>query len=359
MRALAILLVASCQPQLAADDSLQAIAEGSPTAVGLLGFLNGASEQLLDVTVGLDSRAAKNIVAHINGADGKRGTSDDHPLDSIAELDAISYVGATALAKLTAYVTAHGLVPDLVVEGVGLTTAQAAAMVSAANQATQQQLDVDAKLDSRAAAAIVAARPIAGIAPLAQVKYVGKAALQELLAYAPGFASACTLTLADSPNSSAADFSELLEIATTLDLPRAEVTTLHVSGCAGALDADQQAALIAALEARIDWRYDIGTRMPLSDQGFSAGSAQYSAYLSFASSAISDRVSDGEWDPNSSARAAQLYAELPQLVAALSPNGDYLEVSINFDAEECSQSAVALVDTRTLEIRIVHKLPAC
>jgi hypothetical protein len=353
-------LCLGCQAQLTNDGSSEsAIVEGSPTAIGLLDFVNGASVETLDVTVGLDKRAANNIVAHIVGADGKRSTSDDNPLDSIAELDAISYVGATALAKLSAYVAAHGLVPDVVIEGVGLTSAQESAILAAANQATQQQLDIEAKLDARAAAAIVAARPIAGVAPLAEVKYVGKAALLALRQWAPGFVAACNLSLADSANPSAADLTELLALATTLDLPRAEVVTFHVSGCPGALDADHRAALIAALEARIDWRYPIGMRMPLSDQSFVAGSAQYSSYLSWSTQAISDAVSEGSWDPNSSARGAQLYAELPSLAAALSPNGDYLEVRIDFDAEECSSSAIALVDTRTLEIRVVHKLPAC
>jgi hypothetical protein len=140
MRALVLIgFCVACQAQLASDGSRQAaIVEGSPTAVGLLDFLNQASVETLDVTVGLDKRAANNIVAHITGADGKRGTSDDNPLDSVAELDAISYVGATALAKLSAYVTANGLVPDVVVEGVGLTSAQESAIVAAANQATQQ-----------------------------------------------------------------------------------------------------------------------------------------------------------------------------------------------------------------------------
>jgi hypothetical protein len=205
----------------------------------------------------------------------------------------------------------------------------------------------------------VAARPIAGVAPLAEVKYVGKAAILALRAWAPGFVAACNLSLAGSVNPSAADLTELLALATTLDLPRAEVVTFHVSGCAGALDADHRAALIAALEARIDWRYDIGTRMPLSDRGFVAGSAQYATYLGFATQAISDSVSQGSWDPNSSARGAQLYAELPSLAAALSPSGDSVEVRIDFDAEECSQSAVAVIDTHTLEIRVVHKFPAC
>lgn len=67
---------------------------------------------LLDDEVGLDSRAAKNIIAHRNGADGVVGTGDDDRFDTIDELDGISYVGATALALLRDYAISHGYVDD-------------------------------------------------------------------------------------------------------------------------------------------------------------------------------------------------------------------------------------------------------
>ena len=63
---------------------------------------------LLDDAVGLDRRAAENILAHRDGADGTPGTGDDDLFDDLAELDAISYVGATALAALRDYAIANG-----------------------------------------------------------------------------------------------------------------------------------------------------------------------------------------------------------------------------------------------------------
>lgn len=64
--------------------------------------------ELLDVDVALDRRAAQNIVAARDGADGLPGTSDDVPFATIAQLDAVPYVGPSALDKLAAYALANG-----------------------------------------------------------------------------------------------------------------------------------------------------------------------------------------------------------------------------------------------------------
>ena len=63
---------------------------------------------VLDDDVGLDRRAAQNIVAHRDGVDGLPSTGDDDLFDDIVELDDISYVGPTALAALRDYAIANG-----------------------------------------------------------------------------------------------------------------------------------------------------------------------------------------------------------------------------------------------------------
>lgn len=75
----------------------------------MLQFLNGpaATVAVLDLDVGLDSRAALNIVAHVRGADGVLGTSDDDLLGSLAELDAIPYVGSAAMDAINRFVTSR------------------------------------------------------------------------------------------------------------------------------------------------------------------------------------------------------------------------------------------------------------
>ena len=66
-------------------------------------------------------------------------------------------------------------------------------MLKVANEATAEELDVDAELDRRAADNIVAARPFETIAALDDVPYVGGAALYAILAYAEkeGHLAAC------------------------------------------------------------------------------------------------------------------------------------------------------------------------
>lgn len=86
---------------------------------------------VLDDEVPLDKRAASNIIQHRDGPDGAYGTADDQPFKTLAELDAIPYVGKSALDKLASYALANGYgqsreVPDAgcaiiseVVEGSG------------------------------------------------------------------------------------------------------------------------------------------------------------------------------------------------------------------------------------------------
>lgn len=72
----------------------------------ILEFLNDAATtfEILDRDVGLDSRAAGNIISHRDGPDGIRGTSDDNPFDSMAELDRVGFVGPSAIEKIRNYV---------------------------------------------------------------------------------------------------------------------------------------------------------------------------------------------------------------------------------------------------------------
>lgn len=93
------------------------IEDGSPEARGVLRVANEASLEVLDNStrqggVGLDRRAAENIVAYRVGDDGIAGTSDDERFDTLAELDAVPYVGPVAFRKLLAYADANGYTAD-------------------------------------------------------------------------------------------------------------------------------------------------------------------------------------------------------------------------------------------------------
>lgn len=168
--------------------------EGSPEALGVLALLNDGSttEDLLDIDVALDARAARSLVSHRNGPDGVFGTADDDDFDSIDEADGCYYVGNSALAALEAYATDNGWValnPDDVLgtwDGVTFTVAEAEATVELANTGGAGWLDDEIGLNSRAVDSIVAARPIQTVAELASLYYVGNSALTDLKEAAAG-----------------------------------------------------------------------------------------------------------------------------------------------------------------------------
>jgi DNA uptake protein ComE-like DNA-binding protein len=153
-------------------------------------LVNEASLALLDDDVGLDKRAAENIIAHRAGLDAIDDTNDDNPFDDIDELDAVPYVGPAALAKLVAYAHAQGYVD-------ADPTGDDALILGVANSASLSVLDHDVGLDKRAAENIVAHRvgsdavagtadddPFDDIDELDAIPYVGPAALAALLAFA-------------------------------------------------------------------------------------------------------------------------------------------------------------------------------
>lgn len=68
----------------------------------IVSFLNeGPSADALE-EAGLHARAAGNLAAHRDGADGRFGTEDDDLFDSVEEVDAVSWVGPTAFGQLHA-----------------------------------------------------------------------------------------------------------------------------------------------------------------------------------------------------------------------------------------------------------------
>lgn len=73
------------------------ISEGSPEAAGVLAVANGLSEDQLKSDVGLSDNAASHIAA-------------GGPYSTLADLDAVPYVGSIAFGKLLAYARANGYV---------------------------------------------------------------------------------------------------------------------------------------------------------------------------------------------------------------------------------------------------------
>jgi hypothetical protein len=151
----------------------------------VLSFLNGpeCTVETLTQEIGVRATAATNIVAHVRGRDGRLGTRDDNPFDSIEELDAVPQVGPATIKAIDAYLAARNAPNDLVIEGVSLSTSLAVQIVALCNTASHAVLDDDVGLDTRAATAIVAARPLADIQAVAAASYVGSSAIARLRDY--------------------------------------------------------------------------------------------------------------------------------------------------------------------------------
>ncbi|NOY93252.1 MAG: hypothetical protein GXP55_18865 [Deltaproteobacteria bacterium] len=162
--------------------------EGTREGYGVLLLLNdgeGTSFELLDDAVALDRRAAENLVAHRDGADGVFGTRDDDLFDTLAEVDAVRWVGPSALAKLTEFAQLNDYVPgddDLLgsFDRVDFTYAQAEDVLAFVNSATSEEFSA-ASVPSRAVTSILAARPVETVDVLASLYWVGTRTLEHLL----------------------------------------------------------------------------------------------------------------------------------------------------------------------------------
>ncbi|MFT7622110.1 MAG: phosphatidylserine/phosphatidylglycerophosphate/cardiolipin synthase-like enzyme [Myxococcota bacterium] len=177
-----------------------AIEAGSAEAAAVLALVNDAAttQLILDDDAALDRRAATNLIAHRNGADAVFGTADDDLFDDIAEVDAVKYVGKTALGRLLIYATEQGYLETADVPVVPVVEDVDAAIVAFVNgpSINLELLDITVGLDKRAAKNILAFRvgadgemgteddPLfADIAAVDAIKYVGKSALKALAAY--------------------------------------------------------------------------------------------------------------------------------------------------------------------------------
>jgi hypothetical protein len=166
--------------------------DGTPEGVGVLDFLNDPSTSLemLDIDAKLNKKSAKNILHHRDGWDGVAGTNDDNLFNSIAELDAVPWVGNGAITRIIDFAWSWGWIPegDDVLgswDKVAFTVNEAIATIDLANTATHTELDKDFGLDRRAADSIAAAQPgIVSVSELSKLYYVGKGALKALKAHA-------------------------------------------------------------------------------------------------------------------------------------------------------------------------------
>ena len=167
-----------------ADGVFDVLVDGTPQAIGVMALLNDSDTtvQVLDDDARLDSRAARSITEYRAGEDGEYtgGTHDDRIFRTIAELDALYFVGGSALSRLLDYATANDYVPEGgellgVWDNVAFTVDEASGALQWVNGSSADALDV--QLDRRAVDSIVAARPLASVQQLSGLYYVGQSAM--------------------------------------------------------------------------------------------------------------------------------------------------------------------------------------
>jgi DNA uptake protein ComE-like DNA-binding protein len=140
----------------------------------------GTTLETLDVDAGLDRRAAEKIIAHRDGTDGVAPSADDDAFETLVELDALAYVGDTALLAILSHAVAHPPPSPELVEGVYFAGWQREAVIFGVNAASASELRDEVGLVSTAATNLSAAVPFANVAAMGAVSYVGPSALGKL-----------------------------------------------------------------------------------------------------------------------------------------------------------------------------------
>jgi DNA uptake protein ComE-like DNA-binding protein len=369
------LLLALCLTGCALDASQQpepAAANQSPettSATRVLDLVNypGTDFETLDVAAGLDKRAATNIIAHRNGADGIAPTGDDEPFTSLAELDAVPYVGPSALGKLDTYALVHPPPAGEVVETVTFLGWQSEASVWGVNHAKDAtELKQSLGLSITQASSLIAARPFASVAQIGKAKYIGSAALYMIRNYSMQWWKtlhySCTTSFGPSASPEVDGYGSLLEsydqrdpmywyqtgartIPTCLNVPMNE-------------DALRQVAIDFA-----GWTETV-QEFPGNFQpgALSTGPSVFRKFLDATLARMdeyrADRVADGDPDAQAEFDALQAAYGKVAYLTEMHAAGTY-SLEIQIEASECSERAVLFVDPALGLVILMHQPPQC
>lgn len=184
--AIALFALTACNETITGSESERLVI--SPVEVSaVLDLVNDVktTAEFLDVEVGLERRAALNIIAERAGADGVYPSSDDRRFDTLEELELVKRVGPSTMELLRDYVIDNPAPSGTLVEGVEFTAVEHETVLWGVNGATFEELDVAAALPSTTAQSIVDHAPYATLEDLAAAPYVGKATLLALRGYSP------------------------------------------------------------------------------------------------------------------------------------------------------------------------------
>jgi DNA uptake protein ComE-like DNA-binding protein len=235
---LCLSFTSACDPGLDVDPSDRLTI--SPVEVeAMLDLVNAPETDVafLDVEVELERRAAENIIAVRNGTDGVYPSADDHPFETLEEIEAVKYVGATTMERLRNFVIANPPPAGALVEGVEFTAAEATAVLWGVNQASREELDLEVGLSSTAAANVFASAPYDTLAEIASVPYVGASALEALRGYAPAWSDLSALAgTFDGVSFEASEAAAALEVANHATFEEMTGAGLYASGARAIVD---------------------------------------------------------------------------------------------------------------------------
>ena len=135
----------------------------------MMEYLNAPTTSLEHLDSYLDRRAAENIVAHRNGLDRKWGSSDDDPLETLAELDSIPMVGSSSIEKIREYSASYIVPVGEFVEGLVFTRYQSMAVVWGVNQTSPEELVERIGIRVNAARNLIENAPYQSVKEMAEI----------------------------------------------------------------------------------------------------------------------------------------------------------------------------------------------
>ncbi|MBX7102125.1 MAG: hypothetical protein K1X89_30700 [Myxococcaceae bacterium] len=189
----ALLVLTACGPELEATvagapeegDAFEVVAGELSTAetAMVLRYVNGPeavmSHLVLDAHV--TARGANNIEAHAHGFDRILGNADDDRIDSLAELDAIPYVGTSAMASIADFAIPHYGPGSVLVKDVSFAPDEQVNLMAEANRI---DLSASTGINFEAGRLLFAGRPYTSFAQVMKIDAIGNEDYRALRAWA-------------------------------------------------------------------------------------------------------------------------------------------------------------------------------
>jgi len=373
LRRLAALVLAvglgACALDGASQSESGAESLDGPASARVLALVNypGTDVEVLDVKVGLDKRAAQQIVQRRDGADGMPVTGDDKPFATIADLDAVPYVGAASLSKLDAYAIAHPPPASETVEGVPFLGWQVEAVVWGVNGAKDAtELKSNLGLTISAASSLIAARPFSTVAQIGAAKYIGSSALFMLRNYAMQWWHALHYTCATSfwtravPDVDAYG-SDIRVYDTRDEAYKYQTGARGVPACVlpTLIESDLRTQLLdfagwtqTAKDFPENMQYGALTKGPTVFRTF------LDATLAHMDEIRQDRIGQGDTTAQASYDALKKDYDKVAYITEMHAMGTY-SMQIRIEASECSETAVLFIDPAQGIVVMMHQPPQC